>query len=221
MSKFIKTAIWIVFAIPAAYLAILWNKLPERIAMHYNLKGEADRFGDKTELMILVAVITAINIGIYFLLVNINRIDPKKKFSKDNLPRMRNIAFFISIFMSAVACFLIYNMGKEEATFNPNFLVVGIGILFTILGNYFYSIKPNYFAGLRTPWALENENNWRLTHQLGGKLWFVGGLAIVVAGLLLKEILLFIALMIIILVMVVIPIAYSYRLYKKEKNNSR
>jgi uncharacterized membrane protein len=221
MTRFIKSTVWIVFAVPVAYLAIIWSKLPERVPMHYNLKGEVDRYGNKTELLLLTAFITAINIGVYFLLVNINRIDPKKKYRMDNLPRMRAMAFIINIFISAIACFILYSIQNEVTKFNPNFIVVGIGILFTLLGNYFYSIKPNYFAGIRTPWALENENNWKLTHQLGGKLWFGGGIAIVVVGLLLKETFLFVSLMAIILVMVFVPIVYSYRLYAKEKRSNR
>jgi len=217
MTRFIKSTVWIVFAVPVAYLAIIWNKLPERVPMHYNLKGEVDRYGNKMELLVLAAFITAINIGVYFLLVNINRIDPKKKYRMDNLPRMRQIAFFICIFISAIACFVLYSLSNEVKKFNPNFIVVGIGLLFTLLGNYFYSIKPNYFAGIRTPWALENENNWKLTHQLSGKLWFGGGIAIVVVGLLLKDTFLFVSLMAIILIMVIVPIVYSYRLYAKEK----
>ncbi|MDQ2752120.1 MAG: SdpI family protein, partial [Bacteroidota bacterium] len=34
------------------------------------------------------------------------------------------------------------------------------------MGNNFYNIKPNYFAGYRLPWTLESEENWRKTHHL-------------------------------------------------------
>ena len=217
MTRFIKSTVWIVFAVPAVYLAMIWNKLPERVPMHYNLKGEVDRYGSKTELLLLTAFIIALNIGVYFLLVNINRIDPKKKYRMDNLPRMRAMAFIINIFMSAIACFILYSIRNGVTKFNPNFIVIGVGVLFTLLGNYFYSIKPNYFAGIRTPWALENENNWKLTHQLGGKIWFGGGIVIVIVGLILKEIFLFVSLIAIILIMVIIPVVYSYQLYAREK----
>lgn len=218
MNKLIKYLVWLVFIVPAAYLAFIWNDLPEKVPMHYNLKGEIDRFGSKSELLILVAVITIINIGVYFLLSNINRIDPKKKYREENLPRMRSLAFAISIFLSAIICFVLYSSLHSGMKFNPKFIVIGIGLLFTIIGNYFYTIKPNYFAGLRTPWALENEENWRLTHQLGGKIWFAGGLILVIVGFVLNNAALFIVLMVLILIMVAIPIIYSYRLYAKQKN---
>lgn len=219
MNKTIKYLIWLVFIIPAVYLVFIWNDLPEKIPMKYNLKGEPYIWGDKSDLLLLVAIISVVSIGVYFLLVNINRIDPKKKYSEENLPRMRILAFAISIFISAIACFFLYTSLHPAIKFNPKFIVIIIGLLFAIIGNYFYTIKPNYFAGLRTPWALENEENWRLTHQLGGKLWFSGGLIIAVVGLFLNNVALFIVLMTVILIMVVIPVIYSYRLYAKQKNS--
>ena len=218
MNKIIKYLVWLVFIVPAAYLAFIWNDLPEKVPIHYNLKGEIDHYGNKSELLILIAVLTVINIGVYFLLSNINRIDPKKKYREENLPRMRNLAFAISVFLSAIACFILYCCLHASMKLNPKFIVIGIGLLFSVIGNYFYTIKPNYFAGIRTPWALENEENWRLTHQLGSKLWFVGGIVIVITGLLLKEVALIVALFTIILFMVIVPIVYSYRLYVKQKN---
>jgi uncharacterized membrane protein len=218
MNKIIKYLVWLVFIVPAAYLAFIWNDMPEKVPMHYNLKGEIDRYGSRSELLILIAVLVVINIGVYFLLSHINRIDPKKKYREENLLRMRSLAFAISVFLSAIACFILYSCLHTNMKLNPKFIIIGIGLLFAIIGNYFYTIKPNYFAGLRTPWALENEENWRLTHKLGGKLWFAGGLLIAIAGLFLNNAALFVALMVLILIMVAIPIIYSYRLYTKQKN---
>ena len=217
MNKVTKYFIWPVFLAPAVYLAAAWNKIPETVPLHYNLKGEADRFGSKSELLILLAVMVAVNVGVYFLLVNINRIDPKKKYREENLPRMRKLAFLISIFLSALTCFIIYTSMQSAMKFDSKFITIGLGLLFTVIGNYIYNIKPNYFAGIRTPWALENEENWRLTHKLGGKLWFVGGLVLVIAALLLPDEAALVAMLITVAILAIIPIVYSYRLYRKEK----
>ena len=133
MNKLIKSIIWLVFIIPAVYLAIIWNDLPEKVPMHYNLKGEIDRYGSKSDLLILLAIITAVNIGVYFLLVNINRIDPKKKYNAENLPRMRSLAFAISIFLSAIACFILYTSVHAGMKFNPKFIVVVVGLLCAVI----------------------------------------------------------------------------------------
>ncbi|HYC39812.1 MAG TPA: SdpI family protein [Chitinophagaceae bacterium] len=221
MNTFLKRAVWVLFAIPAAYLSIIWNALPQQVPMHYNIQGKVDRYGSKEELILMVGLLTAINIGVYFLLVNVHRIDPKQKYRGENVGVMRKLAFAICLFIAAILCVVLYSVQQGELTFRPSLIVIAIGLLFAVIGNYFYSIKPNYFAGIRTPWALENENNWKLTHQLGGKLWFAGGIAIAVAGFLLESWPLFALVMAVALVLLIVPIAYSYRLYAREKRIKR
>jgi uncharacterized membrane protein len=91
-----------------------------------------------------------------------------------------------------------------------------MGLLFAILGNYMYTIKPNYFAGFRLPWTLSNNENWRKTHLLGGKLFFAGGLLIAVCGLFAPFIVSIIIMFSILSLSVVVTCVYSYRLYKKQ-----
>ena len=86
--------------------------------------------------------------------------------------KLNYLRFALSLFMSAIAVFIIYSVQQSQS--KPTFIFILIGLLFTILGNYFKTIKPNYFIGIRTPWTLENEDVWKKTHLLGGKLWFVG-----------------------------------------------
>ena len=103
--------------------------------------------------------------------------------------------------------------------------VEGLGVLFCIMGlflayigNLFHSIKPNYFAGLRLPWTLESEDNWRMTHQFASKIWFAGGLLLAILALILPVKPLIFTFMGIMLVLVLVPAWYSYDLYRK--NNS-
>jgi uncharacterized membrane protein len=78
------------------------------------------------------------------------------------------------------------------------------------------SIKPNYFAGFRTPWALENEDNWRATHRLVSKVWFAGGILITIFTLILPSGPATIVLLCLVAVMTILPYSYSYRYFKKH-----
>lgn len=51
-------------------------------------------------------------------------------------------------------------------------LVVGMGASF-LLGNYMPKIKRNYTFGCKTPWALHDEWNWRLTHRFCGTAFVI------------------------------------------------
>jgi uncharacterized membrane protein len=216
MEKFLKKIIWLVFAIPVAYLAIVWNGLPAIMPMHFNLKGNVDRYGSKNELLAMIAILSALNVGLYFLLRNIYRIDPRK-YAFENRERLHRIGVAISIFLSAVLCLIIYGCSHGNIKFSTRLILAGVGLLFTFIGNYIYNIKPNYFAGLRLPWTLENEENWRKTHLLAGKLWFAGGLLIAILSLLFPLIMAIASFFVVMLPLIIIPCVYSYRLYKKQK----
>lgn len=212
--------IWPVFAAPAIYLGLVWKKLPDTVPLHFNIKGEPDRYGSKTELLVVMGVMLVVNILVYLLLTNIHRIDPKKKYTAENLPKMKRLAMVIACFMSVIACIIIFSTEQQAFKMSAGYILAAIGLLFSFIGNYMYSIKPNYFAGLRLPWTLEDEDNWKKTHQLAGKLWFAGGIVLAVLALLLPETVAFIVFMAGIGVLVLVPAVYSYRIYKNSKKNA-
>jgi len=214
-----KKIIWLIIIAPAIYLALVWNKLPARVAMHFDLKGNIDRYGSKNELIILTLVLTLVAAAIYLFLPLAYKIDPKRN-AGDNKNRLHRIAIVISIFMSAVLCMLIYGSMHGNMKFSTKLIFAGVGLLFCFIGNYMHNIKPNYFAGFRLPWTLENESNWRKTHLLGSKLFFVGGFFIAVICLFVPAIVSIIVFFIIIAIITIIPCVYSYRLYKKQKESS-
>ena len=197
--------------LPFLYLAYVWNQLPAQVPLHYNIKGEVDRYGDKSEL-ILIPIMTSLLIYVIFLAVP--HIDPKKQIQKMG-KKYDTLKWVITTFMSVLALFIIY-IAKNESIANPNYILLLCGVLFILLGNYFKTIKANYFIGIRTPWTLENESVWKETHKLGGKIWFAGGLLVILSSLIFDERTNFIIFMTIIAVMVLVPVVYSYLLFKKQ-----
>jgi uncharacterized membrane protein len=80
-----------------------------------------------------------------------------------------------------------------------------------MLGNYFQAVRPNYFIGIRTPWTLENEQTWKKTHRLGGRLWMAGGILIAILSLIIwNNLAIAITFGVILSVMVMVPVVYSY-----------
>ncbi|PZX39302.1 putative membrane protein [Nonlabens dokdonensis] len=198
--------------LPFIYLAYVWNQLPEKIPMHWNMQGEVDRYGDKAELLIIPFLLPLL---VYLIFLVVPKIDPKKKLNKMG-NKLQAIKFLMTTFMSILALFIIYT-AKNESFANPNYIILFIGVLYVILGNYFKTIKANYFIGIRTPWTLENETVWKETHKLGGKMWFIGGLIVIVSSLLFEKqtnMILFIA---ITAVITIVPVGYSYLKFQNLK----
>jgi uncharacterized membrane protein len=212
MEKFKKEIPFFAIAlIPFAYLIYIWNRLPEKVPMHWNGAGEIDRYGDKKELLVMLFMLVGIT---YFVFLIIPSIDPKQKLQNMG-NKLNNLRMILTLFMSGLAVFILYSV--QQKTSNPSFVLAIIGLLFAFLGNYFKTIKPNYFIGIKTPWTLENEEVWKKTHQLGGKLWFIGGLLMALTFVLPNKIQ-FYTFMGIVAVITIVPIVYSYLEFKKIKN---
>lgn len=197
--------------IPFIYLAFIWNNLPETVPMHWNGKGEIDRYGSKNELWGIVAMLSGLG---YFLFLIIPKIDPRGKLEKMG-NKLDNLRLILALFMSAMATYIIYSVQQTES--KPTLIFTLIGLLFACLGNYFKTIKPNYFIGIRTPWTLENEEVWKKTHLFGGKLWFIGGLLIFILSLIIPNDISAYLMISVTIFISVVPIIYSYLEFKKLK----
>ena len=215
MSTNFKTELPILLIVlaPFLYLAQIWNTLPEKVALHWNAAGEIDRWGDKIELLLIPFALPLLT---YLILIIAPKIDPKNKL-KYMGKKFNNLKFILIVFMSGLAIYILYST-QNEMLLSPGITHIISGLLILILGNYFKTIKHNYFIGIRTPWTLESEIVWRETHILGGKLWFIGGLVIITSTLLtsapLNEVILISTLTIIIAV----PVVFSYIRFKKLKD---
>ncbi len=214
--KILHKLAWPIIAPPAVNLALIWNKLPESIALHYNLQSTIDRYGHKKVLILLAGVLIISNALVYLLLTNIHLFDPNK-YVADNKDRLERIALAVVVFLSALLFLIIYSSTQGNVKLPVGLVFSGVGLLFAVIGNYMPNMKPNYLAGFRLPWILENSDNWKKTHALGGRLWFGGGLLIAVICLFTTPVLPIYVFFTIMTVITIIPCVYSHRLYKKQK----
>lgn len=205
----------LIILLPFIYLGYLWPHLPDKVPLHWNINGEIDRYGNKAELIIIPILLPLL---IYIVFLVIPKIDPKNKLNKMG-NKLQSLKALLTIITSIIALFILYSV-KIQNLPNPNYSILGIGVLFVILGNYFKTIQPNYFIGIKTPWTLENETIWKETHRMAGKLWLIGGLVIIFTSLVLDNKSNLTLFLIITGIITVIPIVYSYLLFKKQKNDN-
>lgn len=65
--------------LPFIYLGYVWNELPSKVPMHWNIKGEIDRYGDKSELIIIPFLLPLL---VYLIFLVVPKIDPKNKLNQ-------------------------------------------------------------------------------------------------------------------------------------------
>jgi len=149
--------------------------LPEEVPVHWNLQGEVDRTGSKIFHVVFFPLLV---LGMYLMFLLIPYLDPKKEryeqFKKIyHVFKNTFVAFMSLVFFLTSLNALGYNLPIEK------YMPIFVGILFVIIGNYLSKIKPNWFMGIRTPWTLSSEENWRRTHQMGGKIFILSGIIFV------------------------------------------
>lgn len=213
----LKKEWYMIVLLSAPFIAsfILWERMPDIVPVHFNAAGEADDFGPK---WINAFLIPGIACATYLFLLVIPAIDPKKRIENTQKP-IAAIRIVISLFLIGVYALVMMKSFDLEADVGQ-FVLVSIGILIAITGNYMNSIKPNYFIGIRTPWTLENPEVWKKTHRFASKLWILGGVMMTISAFIpfLKGSLFVIISTV--LILAVVPFIYSYQLFNKLKNSN-
>jgi uncharacterized membrane protein len=216
LNKWIDLSAIIIWLLPVAYLLFNYPALPDTVPMHFDGKGRADGFGSKQTHLAVMLGMAAFNIAIYLLVRNIHRIDPK---AIARLPHKtyRNLAIAILIFLSALHVIITHATARGE--FNIDKLVfVLMGCFFSYLGWIMKDIEPNYFVGIRTPWTLEDPENWKATHRMASRYFLWGGLAVALASLLFgRPEVIYVCISGIFLIAVV-PVAYSFQYFRKKRS---
>lgn len=215
-NRMIYSLVLLVLAVPLLYLAAVWGHLPPKVPMHYNMYGQPDRWGEKYELIIAAALLSGLGFGAFLLMINIHKIDPKKAGAYGKRTMLR-IGVASAVLISSIN-FLIIQAATSSKLFSVKNLFAVLGLFFAFMGNEMCRLKPNYFVGLRTPWALHNDENWRKTHMIGGKLWYAGGIIIFIGSILLPATAAFVLFIVIVLLLLVIPFIYSYKLFKGRQH---
>ena len=118
--------------------------------------------------------------------------------------------------------------GVIPATGGPVGLIISVvlGALFVGVGNYLPRMRQKYTFGIRTPWALADENNWKRTQRVGGISFMVLGVLLVVAGVVSSVVPVGDMLMAAIIVAIAIcaalvPYAYSYLLFRRSRGSRK
>ncbi|RVU25978.1 DUF1648 domain-containing protein [Sandaracinomonas limnophila] len=207
--------ILLLLLIPFAYAYYIFPDLPEQIPTHFGIEGKPDAWGPKSSIYVAPTILSAVGCAIFILFQNLIRFDPKIEKSSPNAKIFQEISIGLVVFMGILSFFIVY------ASANPGikiekFLFPLIGLAFSMFGRYMPKIGPNYFAGFRLPWTLESPENWKMTHLLAGKLWFYGGMAQAIMCYFLTGIGPIIVFLGITAIIVIIPIAYSYKIYKSK-----
>ncbi len=202
-------ASFLIILLPMLVGLALWNRLPERMPIHWNASGELDGWSGRG---MAVFGLPGILLAVQVLCIGATALDPK---NSDQTDKVFNIVIFIFPVISVLAMGFVYAtaFGMELRVWT--WVMAAVSVLIIALGNYLPKCKRNYTIGIKVPWTLDSDENWNATHRLAGRVWVAGGFVMLASSFLPGEapIWIFIASA---ALMQFIPILYSYFYYKKR-----
>ena len=203
-----KTLIWtsLVCLIPLVAGAVLYSRLPETVATHWDMNGAANGWSSRAFAAFgLPCILLAVNLFVPFAL----RTDPKRQ---NMSPALVSVAQWTVPVISLLGSGLTLARALDYDVRVEKILPAIIGVLFILIGNYLPKTKQSYTMGIKLPWTLSSEENWNRTHRLAGFLWVIGGVYFIVMTFLKWTLAGF---LIPVALLALIPTAYSYLLYRK------
>ncbi|MDZ4158170.1 MAG: SdpI family protein, partial [Anaerolineaceae bacterium] len=209
----IRTAMILILVLWIASLAaggLVYNRLPERVASHWNERGEVDGYSTRFVGSLFLPLLSGV---MAFFLLFIPAIDPLKK----NFDRFRSsynlfVVFFVVFLLYLYALTLLINFGHK---FN---LVVALipayAALTYVVGELTSKAQPNWFIGIRTPWTLSSEIVWQETHRRSSRLFKLAA-GVTLLGFVVPAYA-FVFLILPLLTIAIYSIVYSYLAYHRH-----
>lgn len=189
----------------------MFPRLPEKVPIHWNVKGEIDNYGSRY----FTVIFSVIPLLLFWLKKIIPEIDPKAENYKKHAKAF-NATIYTTIIFLIFMHWLTVKAAFDNTVDISFFVLAGIGVLFTVTGNFLTQARPNYTFGIRTPWTLANEIVWKKTHRVGGFLFFITGIITLVLSFWNNEIRIYIFISLIFFT-VLFSFLYSYLLFRKLK----
>lgn len=200
--------------LPIVLGLLLWNRLPGEFATHWGADGEADGWSVKAFAVFIppLALLAAHWLVLFFAFH-----DPK---NWNQSKKVVNLVFWLVPCISLLTSGMTYALALGWEFRIWRLLPAGLGVMFIAIGNYFPKCRPNYTIGIRVPWTLNSEENWTATHRFGGKVWAIGGAAMVLAALL-PETPGMIVTIAAAFALSIVPIVYSYLYDRKHPSQGK
>lgn len=216
-----RRRIWTIFYVcifvlltAAVLMSVLaYPRMPERMASHWGPGGEVDGWMGRTAGLIFAP---AMMVGLTGLFLVILLIDPLRKNIDKFFSYYAGFIIIFNLFLLAVHGWMIlWNMDIQIPA--NVFMPIAMACLFFYLGIILTHTKPNWFIGFRTPWTLSNEIVWQKTHKLGGTLFKIAAIIILIGAIIPKYAIIFI--LVPLLLVSGVTLVYSFVIWRQVKTS--
>ena len=197
--------------------ALLWDRLPERIPIHWNVYWQLDAEAGK---LLGTLLLPAVNVGLFLLGLALPPLDPRLRACDEETrdSTLRALRAFLLAGTSFLCCFQLAILASALGMSVNIFLVVQVGAALVLLvaGNLLTKLRPNHLIGIRVPWTLNSREIWMKTHRFSGRLLVAAAIALIILAFVVPPKFYFLSVFIpFLLVIAIVPVAYACRLSKQ------
>ncbi len=165
-----------VILISAAATLVLLEQLPETIATRWTQNGEVTAEGPR-----MLAVLTSLLPLLAWWLIRQAPSVSSDQGDQVKHPRAYavTIVFFLLLLIGIHWLIMLYNLGVVIRS--DGLIKFGIAAALFLLARVLPSIKYGHSVGIRTPWSIASESNWRRTHRFASVLFYLTSAAFLAA----------------------------------------
>ena len=208
--KYISKKLFLIPLLSLLIAAMAYPQLPEQIPIHFDFSGTPDNYSGK----LFIFVTPALSLLLTAMAELMPKADPKKE-SYEKFPKAYQMIHVLTNLLLLGTNMLIIAISLGYDIDAGTFVMMAVGILFITIGNYMPKFKQSFFCGIKTPWALADEENWYKTHRMSGRLWMIGGFVFLIVPFL-NDALMPIVLGLNFIVLILLPYLYSYWIFRKK-----
>lgn len=160
-------------ALAALASAVVYPDLPARMATNWGIGGEVSGTMARSLGAFFLPVVAA---GVYPLLLASPRFDPRRQ----NIEAFRGIYEWFAAGIAWFLCYvhglvLLWNLGVRPPIAAA--LAPAIGAVLYASGLLVERAEPNWVAGIRTPWTLDDSEVWEQTNRRAALALKLAGIA--------------------------------------------
>jgi uncharacterized membrane protein len=213
-SRVILIITGVVFLASLAVSLWAWGQIPDgaQIPIHWGVNGKANGYAPKAVGLLLMPGVILV-MGLVF--GAIPYLDPRRTHQE------RSTTSRLWIMGAALVVLgVIHVAATLTAVGAPiqigQVVVVVLGAMYVVLGNYLGKVRSNWFIGIRTPWTLSSERSWAQTHRLAGYLFMAAGVVSIVLAIVAPPAVSAFGMIGAVTAAAIVPVVYSYFAWRSD-----
>lgn len=167
-----------VIGLTAALTALVYDRLPERLATHWDLEGNANGWMPRA---VAACFAPGLALALWGLLRSLPRVLPSSERKRLGEASAALVGALLVTFLAGVHVLILYVALVPGASLTRAVWIL-LGAFYIALGLVLPRIKRNALIGIRTPWTLTSDENWARTQRVGSYAMVVGGVMSALLG---------------------------------------